>query len=126
MFGFLKEKKKSFVGHCWKNNLPSGRQVREYAIVLRKMVEDGNSDAQIKEKIDEQMVVIYRIVGICIGIPSEKFTWEYVNKSKEYHSIGPVTPSQFYEKYVKPVFNVDDKVSAARACSILIFVSIKM
>lgn len=85
-------------------------QVREYSIVLRKMVEDGNSDAEIKAKIDEQMVVVYRIVGICIGIPNTKFTWEYMDKSKEYHSVGPITPKEFYEKYVKPVYNVDDKV----------------
>ncbi|KAK7604711.1 hypothetical protein V9T40_005897 [Parthenolecanium corni] len=85
-------------------------KVREYSIVLRKMVEDGNSDAEIKAKIDEQMVVVYRIVGICIGIPNTKFTWEYMDKSKEYHSVGPITPKEFYEKYVKPVYNVDDKV----------------
>lgn len=87
-------------------------QLREFSIVLRKMVEDGNSDADIKSKIDEQMVIVYRIVGICIGIPQTKFTWEYVDKSKEYHSVGPITPKEFYEKCVKPVFNVDDKVSS--------------
>lgn len=85
-------------------------KLREFSIILRKMVEDGNSDADIKAKIDEQMVIIYRIVGICIGIPHAKFTWEYTDKSKEYHSVGPITPKEFYEKHVKPVYNVDDKV----------------
>lgn len=75
------------------------------------MVEVGSTDEEIKAKIDEQMVIIYRIVGICLGIPSSKFAWTYVDKSKQYHSIGPVTPVEFYEKYVKPVFNLDDKVS---------------
>lgn len=75
------------------------------------MVEDGNSDAEIKSKIDEQMVIIFRIVGICIGIPNSTFTWEYLDKSKQYQSKGPITPLQFYQEFVKPVFNVDDKVS---------------
>ncbi|XKL64742.1 hypothetical protein PGB90_004828 [Kerria lacca] len=85
-------------------------KLREFAIVLRKMVEDGNSDADIKLKIDEQMVIIYRVVGICIGIPSTNFTWEYLDKSKQYHTVGPLTPLEFYEKHVKPIYNLDDKV----------------
>ena len=59
----------------------------------------------------EQMSHIYRIVAICLGIPSDHFTWEYMDKSKVTHSIGPVTPLQFYTDHVKPIFNVDDKVS---------------
>lgn len=65
---------------------------------------------QIQQRIVEQMTVIYRIVGICLGIPPEKFTWEYYDKSKAYNSVGPVTGPEFYEKFVKPHFNVDDKV----------------
>lgn len=75
------------------------------------MVEDGKSDADIKAKIDEQMVIIYRITGICFGIPCTEFTWSYTDKLKAYHSVGPVTPLEFYNKHVKPIFNVDDKVS---------------
>jgi aminopeptidase C len=74
------------------------------------MVEDEASDEKIKLKIDEQMVIVYRIIGICIGIPCSKFTWEYIDKTKQYHSVGPLTASQFYQEYVKPVYNVDDKV----------------
>ncbi|XP_012269772.2 bleomycin hydrolase isoform X2 [Athalia rosae] len=85
-------------------------KLREYAKVLRDMIAAGASDAGIETLITEQMAVIYRIVGICLGIPSETFTWEYYDKSKNYHSIGPIKPVEFYEKYVKPYFNVDDKV----------------
>jgi bleomycin hydrolase len=56
------------------------------------------------------MTVIFRIVGICLGVPPETFVWEYYDKSKNYNSVGPVTGPEFYEKYVKPYFNVDDKV----------------
>lgn len=64
----------------------------------------------VSQKIDEMMASIYKIVGICLGIPSERFTWEYYDKSKAYNSIGPVTPLEFYQNYVKNVFNVENKV----------------
>lgn len=55
------------------------------------------------------MTVIYRIVGICLGVPPETFTWEYYDKSKSYHSIGPISGLDFYQTHVKPYFNLDDK-----------------
>jgi hypothetical protein len=77
------------------------------------MVTDGASDGEISLSIQQKMADLYRIVGICLGVPPETFTWEYYSKTKEFSSIGPVTPLDFYIKYVKPVFNVDDKVSVA-------------
>uniref|UniRef100_A0A182JF13 Bleomycin hydrolase n=1 Tax=Anopheles atroparvus TaxID=41427 RepID=A0A182JF13_ANOAO len=85
-------------------------KLREYAKDLRKLIDDGASDDEVKERIKQQMNEIYNIVGICLGIPPEKFTWEYYDKSKKYLTIGPIRPIDFYEKYVKPYFNVDDKV----------------
>ncbi|XP_036341939.1 bleomycin hydrolase-like, partial [Rhagoletis pomonella] len=34
----------------------------------------------------------------------------YYDKSKAYKSIGPITPLEFYENHVKPIFNVEHKV----------------
>ncbi|XP_046739679.1 bleomycin hydrolase isoform X2 [Diprion similis] len=85
-------------------------KLREFGKALRDMIAGGASDVDIENQIVEQMTVIYRIIGICLGIPSEKFTWEYYDKTKNYNCIGPITPVEFYEKYVKPSFNVDDKV----------------
>ncbi|XP_046418084.1 bleomycin hydrolase isoform X1 [Neodiprion fabricii] len=85
-------------------------KLREFGKALRDMIASGASDADLESQIIEQMTVIYRIIGICLGIPSEKFTWEYYDKTKNYNCIGPITPVEFYEKYVKPSFNVDDKV----------------
>lgn len=56
------------------------------------------------------MEVIYRIVGICMGIPPATFEWHYYDKSKQFHTIGPVSPQEFYEKHVKPIFDVTEKV----------------
>lgn len=84
--------------------------MREYAKELREMMDKGESEVTIQEKIRSQMAVVYRVVGICLGIPNDTFVWEYYDKAKAYQSIGPITPNEFYNKYVKPVYNVNDKV----------------
>ncbi|VEN42374.1 unnamed protein product [Callosobruchus maculatus] len=85
-------------------------KLREYAKAIRDLVSKGDSDADISSLIQEQMNNIYRVVGICLGVPDETFTWTYYDKNKAFHSVGPITPKEFYEKHVKPLFNVDDKV----------------
>ncbi|KAL3271258.1 hypothetical protein HHI36_021749 [Cryptolaemus montrouzieri] len=85
-------------------------KLREYSKTLRDMVEKGETPENIQKKIKEQMEVIYRLVGICLGVPNETFTWSYYDKNKQFHKIGPITAKDFYEEYVKPVFNVEDKI----------------
>lgn len=53
---------------------------------------------------------VFRVVTICLGSPPETFTWEFYDKEKNYHKIGPVSPLRFYKEHVKPVFNMEDKV----------------
>lgn len=91
-------------------NLILKSKLREYAKALKDLISKGASDGDIQSLIDEQMTNIYRIVGICLGIPNETFTWSYYDKNKTFHAIGPITPQDFYEKHVKPIYNVDDKV----------------
>lgn len=91
-------------------NMALRSKLREYAKILRTLIADGASKDQIKTKINEQMSEVYNIVGICVGIPEETFNWEYYDKSKKYNSIGSVSPLEFYEKFVKPCFNVEDKL----------------
>ena len=65
---------------------------------------------EVQAKIDEQLAQIFKIISICLGVPKEQFVWEYYDKSKNYHKVGPITPQKFYEEYVKPIYNVEDKV----------------
>jgi len=85
-------------------------KLREYAKILRDLHTNGVDPNALKSKIAEQMQEVYNIVGICLGIPSNEFTWEYYDKTKKYNTVGPIKATEFYEKYVKPYFNVDDKV----------------
>ncbi|XP_050543304.1 bleomycin hydrolase isoform X2 [Daktulosphaira vitifoliae] len=91
-------------------NIILNSKLREFAIVLHKLVSDHATDNEIKNKIEEQMEIVYRIVGICFGIPPNTFEWNYYDKSKQYQSIGPITPLDFYEQHVKPIFDVTNKV----------------
>ena len=52
----------------------------------------------------------FRIIGICLGVPPTEFSWEYYDKSKEYHKVGPISPLEFYNENVKKLFDVDEKV----------------
>uniref|UniRef100_A0A0P4W7L8 Bleomycin hydrolase n=1 Tax=Scylla olivacea TaxID=85551 RepID=A0A0P4W7L8_SCYOL len=85
-------------------------KLREYTRELRAVVSKDGDDSSVVSTLTRQMKEIYRIVSICLGIPPETFTWEYYDKSKTYHKIGPITPLEFYNEYVKPVYNVEDKV----------------
>lgn len=91
------------------NNILKSK-LREYARTLRLAIDKGDDDGQVETKISEMMTEIYRIVGICLGIPPAKFTWEYVDKSKQFHTVGPITPVEFYQTFVKPVWSIEDKV----------------
>ncbi|GLH10551.1 Bleomycin hydrolase [Gryllus bimaculatus] len=75
-------------------------KLREYTKVLRDLISEGARDVDLHSKIEQQMAEVYRIVGICLGIPPETITWEYYDKSKQYNCVGPVTPLDFYLKYV--------------------------
>ncbi|XP_045454400.1 bleomycin hydrolase [Melitaea cinxia] len=85
-------------------------KLREYAKELRGLVASQASDEEIQAAIDKQIAVIYNIVATCLGTPPDQFTFEFYNKEKAYNSFGPLTPQEFYNKHVKPVYNVDDKV----------------
>lgn len=86
-------------------------KLRGFARELREIIESGNTtEESLKDKLRSQMEIVYRIVGICLGIPNDTFTWEFYDKARNYHKIGPITPLQFYFNYVQKVYDVQNKV----------------
>jgi len=85
-------------------------KLREYAKNLRTCCDEGMSDEDLQATILKMMSEIYKIVGICLGIPPAQFKWDYLDKSKQHQCVGPISPLEFYEKYVKPVWNIENKV----------------
>jgi bleomycin hydrolase len=45
-----------------------------------------------------------------LGTPPKEFTWEYYDKSKQYHKVGSISPLDFYRDHVKPHFDAGSKV----------------
>ncbi len=84
-------------------------KLREDAMTLRQMHNEGKNMQEMEEKKREMMDEIYRILSISLGVPPEKFTYEYKDKDGNYHILKDVTPIDFLEKYAK--INLDDMVS---------------
>ena len=59
---------------------------------------------------------IHRIMGICLGIPPTKFSFQYYDKNEDIvnkcKTVGPITPLEFYKQYIKlDCFDMDDMVN---------------
>lgn len=85
-------------------------KIREQVRDLNSMVQKGSSDEKLQDKIDACMNELYRVICICLSVPPETFMWEYYNKNKVFSSVGPITPLKFYEAYVKPFYDVENKI----------------
>ena len=87
-------------------------KLREYAAEIDRMVNVKECDnATVEKRISEEMMpTIFRMVGICLGVPPESFTWNYYDKSKKCNTVAEVSPLQFYEEHVKPAFDVKKKI----------------
>lgn len=53
---------------------------------------------------------VFRVASVCLGSPPDTICWEYRDKDKNFHRMGPHTPQQFYREHVKPLYNIQDKV----------------
>ncbi|KAK3084642.1 hypothetical protein FSP39_016734 [Pinctada imbricata] len=85
-------------------------KMREFCQKLQKLVTDKATDQDIQKAKEGMLEQIYKILSICLGTPPREFTWEYYNNEKVYNKIGPIKPKDFYDKHVKPLYNVADKV----------------
>ncbi|XP_060612683.2 bleomycin hydrolase [Anolis sagrei] len=85
-------------------------KMREYCHRLRNMVETGCNEDELCAAKDAMIEEVFRVVTICLGSPPKTFTWEYYDKEKNYHKIGPISPLDFYKEHVKPLFDMESKV----------------
>ena len=85
-------------------------KMREYCLRLQSLVKDGASNEKLQTEKSAMMGQIYRLASTCLGSLPETITWEYYDVDKNYVKIGPIKPVDFYREYIKPVFNMQDKV----------------
>jgi len=86
-------------------------KLREYAKVLRDMT--AASTTELREKKGELMKEFYKLLCINLGVPPERFYWEYRDKNDVFHGKGNITPNEFYSKYI--ALELDDFVSLLNA-----------
>lgn len=74
-------------------------KLREDAMILREMIKNGKKEKEVQSEKNELLEEIYRMLVINIGLPPEKFTYEYKDKDDNFHKIENITPVEFYKEF---------------------------
>lgn len=88
-------------------------KLREYACTLREAYREGASMEELRERKDEMMSTVYRMLCICLGESPREFDFEVRDKDDRFIRSAGITPQEFYAKYVG--LNLSDYVSLINA-----------
>jgi bleomycin hydrolase len=73
-------------------------QLRQGTRSLRAAAAEGAAAARsVKAQILDS---IYRVLCIHLGTPPDRFDWQWIDKDKQFHRDGVLTPQEFAAKYV--------------------------
>lgn len=78
-------------------------KLREYALVLRKLVNSGTSKAEIYRVKNALNKEIYNVIALSLGTPpkpEDSFTWEFKDNDGKYQFFN-TSPADFYKTHVK-------------------------
>ncbi len=78
--------------------------LRQGARALREAA-GAEAEATIRGEV---LATCYRILAIHLGTPPESFSWQWIDKDKQFHRDGELTPRQFADRYV--TVDLDDYV----------------
>ena len=81
-------------------NLLITKKLREYAAQLRRLHEEGNGIDALRERKEEMLAVVYRMLAIHLGQPPRSFFWQWHDKDEKFHRAGEITPQEFFKRYV--------------------------
>lgn len=82
--------------------------LRKDALILRSMVAESASKAELNQKQKEMLNEVYRVLCVAFGEPPQTFDFEYRDTKGKYHGDFGITPQEFVDKYV-PI-NLEDYV----------------
>lgn len=89
------------------------KKLRKDAVVLRTMIEQGQSVETVQSKKKAFLQEIYNFLATSLGTPPEVFDFEYRDEEKNYHLDKGLTPLSFYDKYVG--VDLDEYISVINA-----------
>lgn len=86
--------------HTGNMNHYLNRAMKAGAIKLRNMIRDGADRNALTAAKEAMLGKLYGYLCSCYGEPPKCFDFEYVDKDKNYHREGNMTPASFCEKYI--------------------------
>ena len=84
--------------------------LRQDAQILRDLIQNG---VDVAAKKAELLQEIFNYLAMTLGLPPQKFNFEYRDKDDQFHKFDSITPQAFYEKFVD--IKLDDYVSVINA-----------
>ncbi len=84
--------------------------LRQDAQILRDLIQNG---VDVAAKKAELLQEIFNYLAMTLGLPPQKFDFEYRDKDDHFHKFEDITPQAFYEKFVD--IKLDDYVSVINA-----------
>ncbi|TVQ52976.1 MAG: aminopeptidase [Phycisphaerales bacterium] len=76
------------------------QKLREAARTLREAKANGATKSDLGVKKDEYLDVIFRMLVIHLGMPPERFDWQWMDKDRKFHRHGAMTPQEFAKKFI--------------------------
>ena len=84
--------------------------LRQDAQILRDLIQNG---VDVAAKKAELLQEIFNYLAMTLGLPPQKFNFEYRDKDDPFPKFDSITPQAFYEKFVD--IKLDDYVSVINA-----------
>ena len=84
--------------------------LRQDAQILRDLIQNG---VDVAAKKAELLQEIFNYLAMTLGLPPQKFDFEYRDKDDQFHKVEDIAPQAFYEKFVD--IKLDDYVSVINA-----------
>jgi len=94
----MPETKSSMTSRTMNNNLKA--KLRQCAKDLRNMHSAGHTVEELRETKHGMLNEYYRMLRIHLGAPPTSFTYEWRDRDDQYHREGPLTPHEFYRRFV--------------------------
>ena len=95
-----------------KNSAQIGKLLWEHVNSYGIRISKTKTRAEFEKIKREALVSCYSIIEMFLGKPPSSFVWEYTTKDEKYRtSRKALTPSTFYQQYIRNLVNVDDYVA---------------
>ncbi|MBP8988871.1 MAG: C1 family peptidase [Clostridia bacterium] len=75
-------------------------KLRQDAAKLRRLYQEGAAPGELAERKKEMIGELFGTLCQCFGEPPEQFTWEFVDKDKNWNRFSDLTPQSFFSRFV--------------------------